>query len=176
MTTLELFPPTDLQPTESQLMSSAEGSRVRTSAPQATAMDCRESGRDSGESIPAWLARFDRSSLSWRTSQRCFLEGWATFSETWPRSGMTRNGTAFQLPTLAPLIDGIGFGWWPTPTASDAKRCSELKLVSLAKRAAKPGAHWNFAEHVSAELEGYPHPEFVELLMGFPLGWTDCER
>ena len=67
------------------------------------------------------------------------------------------------------------FGSWPTPTKSDAKRCGDLKLHSLGKRAQEDGAHWNFAEHVAAELDGYPNPEFVELLMGWPKGWTDLQ-
>jgi len=41
-----------------------------------------------------------------------------TFCETWPRAGMTRNGTAYLRPPLAPLTDGIASGLWPTPDAS----------------------------------------------------------
>ena len=43
------------------------------------------------------------------------------FSGRWPRSGMTRNGTAYKLPTLARRISGTGssfWGTWPTPAAS----------------------------------------------------------
>jgi DNA (cytosine-5)-methyltransferase 1 len=38
--------------------------------------------------------------LCWRTWQRCLVEGWEQFSGTWPRSGMTRNGIAFQRPAV----------------------------------------------------------------------------
>ena len=41
----------------------------------------------------------------------------SVFSETWPRSGMMRSGTAYQLPPLVPLTDATGSGSWPTPDA-----------------------------------------------------------
>jgi hypothetical protein len=41
--------------------------------------------------------------------------GLGPFSQTWPRSGMTRNGTAFQLQPLAPLTAVTGSGLLPTP-------------------------------------------------------------
>ena len=77
-----------------------------------------------GLSTPVLLAKYDPDSQSWRTSQRCFITGLAEFLETWPRSGMMRNGTAYQLPPLVRLTGGTGFGLLPThsiptPTASD---------------------------------------------------------
>ena len=39
------------------------------------------------------------------------------FSETWPRSGMTRNGIAYLLPPLVRLTDETGSGLLPTPRA-----------------------------------------------------------
>src|SRR5262249_15189932 len=70
-----------------------------------------------GTGLPDWLARYDRDSSSWKTRQRCFLEGWATFSETWPRSGIVVNGIAYRLAPLVPLTAATGFGLLPTPTA-----------------------------------------------------------
>src|SRR5579862_8096217 len=42
------------------------------------------------------LANLDRDTLLWRTYQLCLSGGWAEFSQTWPRSGTTRNGRAFR--------------------------------------------------------------------------------
>lgn len=42
------------------------------------------------------------------------------YSEAWPRAGMTRNGTAYQLRPLAPLSVVTGSGLWPTLTTQDA--------------------------------------------------------
>jgi hypothetical protein len=103
-----------------QLMSSAGGSPARTSPTQEMAQGWPGSGQDYGRRLPVWLASYDPATSSWRTSQHCLVEGLTVFSETWPRSGMTRNGTAYQLPTLAPLTDAIGSGLWATPTAQPA--------------------------------------------------------
>jgi hypothetical protein len=72
-----------------------------------------------GASTPAWLASYDPATSSWRTSQLSLLGGLAEFSATWPRSGMTRSGTAFRLQPLVPLTDATGSGLWPTPNAAD---------------------------------------------------------
>ena len=66
----------------------------------------------------AWFQNLDREQLSWRTWQRCLLEGWTEFSGRWPRSGMMLNGIAYRLPTLVPRISGTGCSslpYIPTP-------------------------------------------------------------
>jgi hypothetical protein len=76
----------------------------------------------SGPSSLESFAHYDPDSCSWRTCQLSFLATGAvpleTFSETWPRAGMTRNGIAFQRQPLAPLTDETGSGLWPTPKVS----------------------------------------------------------
>lgn len=58
---------------------------------------------------------------------------------------------------------------YPTPTATDWKGSTGKgsRKGTLAERLA-----------TLCEADGktvYPHPEFVEALMGFPVGWTDLE-
>lgn len=115
--TSENLPPTGLLPMELPSMRSAAGSPARTSATLAGRLALRVSEAVYGQSMPASLANYDPVSSSWRTSQRCLVEGWTVFSETWPRSGMMRSGIAYQLAPLAPLISGTGSGLWPTPSA-----------------------------------------------------------
>ena len=40
------------------------------------------------------------------------------WSETWPASGMTRNGVLSELPTAAPLTSESGFSLLVTPQAN----------------------------------------------------------
>ena len=42
----------------------------------------------------------------------------AVWSETWPQSGMTRNGLLSVLPTLVPLISESGCSLLATPQAN----------------------------------------------------------
>lgn len=122
MTTFETLTLPGCEAMEStESTSSAAGSRARTSASQARAPVLLASAADYGVSSLESSATFDRASSSWRTSQHCLVEGMARFSETWPRSGTTRNGTAYLLPPLARLTAATESGsLLPTPTASDA--------------------------------------------------------
>lgn len=73
-------------------------------------------------SVELW-ASFDHVSRWWKTSAHSLLEASPKFSETLPRSGMTRNGTLYRLQPLTRPIYGKGSGsLLPTPTAGDAKQ------------------------------------------------------
>ena len=109
-------------------------SRARTSALPARAQGSTGRARVFGQSTPVSLASFDPGTSSWRTSQLSLLGGSELFSETWPRSGMTRSGTAFQLAPLAPLTAATGPGLsptWGTPTARDWKDTGDMTNVPV---------------------------------------------
>jgi hypothetical protein len=85
---------------------------------------CKTRAAAYGANTPVLLASFDPASSSWRTSQSCFetATGWARFSETWPKSGMMRSGTAYQLSPLVPTTFENVYGSLPTPTAQGLSR------------------------------------------------------
>ena len=114
----EAFQPNTSQQTELPLMSSAAGFPAKTSAMPGTEKGFTASAAAYGQSTPELLAKYDPNTSSWRTSQLCLDEDYQLFSETWPRSGLMRNGTAYQLPPLVRLTDEIGSGLWRTPDAS----------------------------------------------------------
>ena len=70
-------------------------------------------------SVRRSFAIWDRVSSLWRTFRDSLDGEWETFSETWPASGMTRNGTAYQLPSSVPPIYATESGSLPTPSATD---------------------------------------------------------
>src|SRR5690625_7149125 len=58
----------------------------------------------------------------WETSQTSLFEPLAVYSETWPTSRMTRNGTAYELPTSEHHTTGSGSSsLLPTPVADNYK-------------------------------------------------------
>jgi hypothetical protein len=76
---------------------------------------------------------------------------------------------------------------WPTPTARDWKDgsyCPNVPINGLLGRAvwATPTAHprthpprkVDHGEQLANQVGGALNPTWVEWLMGFPLGWTDC--
>jgi hypothetical protein len=87
----------------------------------------------SGASLPESFANLDPDGLWRKTFQDCCqpnLDGsLAEYSETWPRAGMTQSGTAYLLSPLAPLIDAIGSGLWPTPCAQEDNKSPEAHLA-----------------------------------------------
>ncbi len=98
------------------------------------------------------FASYDPASSSWRTFQGSLWEaGWEPFSETWPSSGMTRNGRAFPRRPLVPRTSVTGSGssltgkethHVPTPTASD-----HIERVSTSTEVL------NFDTHKSVSLD-----------------------
>lgn len=110
-------------------MSSAAASPAKTSATPAGEPGSKGNARVFGRSTPDSFANYDPVTSSWRTSQLSLLEDSGEFSETWPRAGMTRSGTAFRLVPLAPLTGGTGSGLWPAPTARDHKDTGDLRGV-----------------------------------------------
>lgn len=92
---------------------------ARTSAQPVKELGLLESDLDCGESLPDSLLRYDPDTRSWKTLTLCFIEGLDEYLETWPRSGMTRNGRYYRRVPLVRPTEGIGFSLWPTPNAWD---------------------------------------------------------
>ena len=161
-TTSEPLPQTALEQTELFPMSSVGDSHAKTSAWRGGGQGSTKIPvADYGQNTPVLLAKYDHNTSSWRTSQHCLEGGLSAFSETWPRSGMTRSGTAYQLPPLVRLTDGIASGLLPTPAARDWKdngtSPAELNRNSVT---------------LATIAGGYLNPTWVEWLMGFPTDHT----
>ncbi len=118
-----------------------------------------------------------------------------------PPWGMMRSGELSALPPLEPLIeetDGSVSRSYPTPTASPygsntsmskdgTKGKARPSLQTLAKKGLLPtptvtgnynrkGASATSGDGLATVMGGPLNPEFVEWLMGFPMGWTEIER
>jgi hypothetical protein len=61
------------------------------------------------------FAWYDQARPVWRTWQRCIIEGWATFSGPWPRSGYDAEVDCIPASTLALPMTGTVPGLLPTP-------------------------------------------------------------
>lgn len=176
MRTSEPLPLTGSPQMALALTSYAEGSPVRTSASQARGSVLRDNEADYGVNSPVSFASYDLASSSWKTSQRCLIEGWETFSETWPRSGMMRSGIAYQRQPLAPRTIETAYGsLLPTPTRDDG-RGFYVASLNQAQNRVKDGRqmHWIHPALLSKRLnKGWANPQFSEALMGFPIRWSD---
>jgi len=101
-------------------------------------------------------------------SQHFNIEAWEKYFKTSIRSGMMRNGTVSQLPTLVPYTRGTGCGSLPTPLASDNKNRGNLSNPCV-KRRQEIGKQVSLSMH----FKGNPCPMCVEIMMAFPETWTE---
>jgi len=185
MTTSEQSQQTDLFPMELESMSSQADSPAKTSQSQETKRASQtERAVGYGQSAPVLLGSFDLDTPSLRTSETCLVEsgelGLNEFSGTFPRSGMMRSGTVYQLPNLARTITEIGSGLsanqnrkWPTPSTRD------YKGGYIGGRIRNGKVSWDTldvaVQHTDNQQKtnGTLNPTWVEWLMGFPIGHTD---
>ena len=227
-----IYGPSTGDPGLDSWMWSLAASRARTSRAPAAGPGSTANGPASGEKWPESLARYDPASRSWRTHQCSLFGGWESFSETWPRWGMMRDGECWALSTRAPRIGGNESGSWPTPRSCSAmaatitpeaiakasERFPNLETVVVRRLWPTPRASegakqpndanrhspclawvvkhpekwppptardWKSgkasqetmernARPLSETVGGSLNPTWVEWLMGWPLGWTDC--
>ena len=124
-----------------------------------------------GPKSPDWFANL--ITLVILGSSQLSLLGDSTLSSpTWPRSGMTRNGTAYRLPTLAPPICATAYGLWPTPCKSSAS--PRQTGTWTGRYFIKPNGQKS-QTRLEDMLRGRPNPMWIEWLMGFPISWTDVQ-
>lgn len=185
-------------------ISSVGDSPAKTSAMPDNAPESPESDPDYGQSLPDSFANYDPDMCLWKTYQLCLFEDYQLFLETWPRSGMMRNGSAYRRRPLVPRIGAIESSLWPTPVADGDRtknyaqggrslgatvRMYPTPTVPNGGRSPKGGMSLtgmtpegkkrqvDLAHFVrqSDGISGQLNPAWVEWLMGFPLGWTDLE-
>lgn len=161
---------------EALLTSSAEASPVKIFPVQGKAQELTEPGADFGQRCTESFAKYDPVTLLWKTPQ-CLLSGdFIEFSGTWPRAGIMLRGCVYLPPPWAHLTYGTDFGSSrriPTPTASDGKASRPARNTtaqggqSLTQYVLYPPG-----EQPLPPDAGVLNPEYVEWLMGWPVGWT----
>ena len=176
MTMYEQSQQSDWLQTELESMSSQADSPAKTSQSQETKQEYKtERAAAYGQSAPVLLGSFDPDTPSLKTSQTCLMEsgelGLSEFSGTFPRSGMMRSGTVYQLPMLVPGTDGTESGLLPTPVASACKGAIRNRFFG------SPTYRGNLQEYLRGSQgdPAYINPRLLELIMGYPESWTELD-
>lgn len=117
------------------------------------------------------FAWYDPESSCWRTSQGCLLAGMQeSSSPTWPAWGMWANGAAYELPKPELGTTEPGGGWLPTPVVAMRRGSSEGALTRRNGRSRKKD-RLDYAVEGDGK-SGRLNPEWVDWLVGWPIGWT----
>jgi hypothetical protein len=106
---------------EELLMSYLAGFHAKTSPQQEKGPESTESDQECGEKWHGSFTKYDPDLSMWRTHQCSLLGDLESFSETWPRWGLMRDGECWEQPMLALLTSETECGLWPTPCATDYK-------------------------------------------------------
>ena len=175
--------------TDSQPMLWSGDSPAKTSVLQARAPDLVAPDPVSGGKCTVSSTKRARSGASSKTSQPFALEDWTRCCGCSMRSGSMRSGTVYPQPPLALATGATGAGLWPTPTATANAGCPSMQKWAAHRRlfptpsatdwkgASKPGQRRGQLGGPARQVVpagGQMNPTWVEWLMGFPLGHTDC--
>ena len=153
---------------------------AKTFRPQATVWASQEPAPDCGGRWHELPMRYDRVTSSWRTHHCLWDEGLPWFSVTLPKWGMTRGGGLWERLISERHTSETGSGSlqktpirrWPTPVASMSKGSSP---AALTRKSGADRSNDRLDHAVMASDGGHLNPEWVEWLMGWPIGWTELK-
>jgi DNA (cytosine-5)-methyltransferase 1 len=89
------------------------GFHAKTSQPQEKAQELMGSEAECGEKWHGSFAKYNPDSSMWKTHQCLLLGDLESFSQTWPRWGLMRDGECWEQPTLERRTNGIESGFVP---------------------------------------------------------------
>lgn len=138
---------------------------VLTSVPRGRVKGLQDQKAVCGKRWSESFARWDRDLSLWKTRKPCVSEGWKSSCATWPKWGLMQDGECWELvpPDIRTTAEDAGS--WPTPSGvkSEANhfvgRCDEWGGSSNRFRGTRLGSMCL--------------PRLEEMLMGWPMGWTE---
>jgi len=189
---------------EDESMSSREVSHAKTSAQPERGQGSQANEADSGATWLESSAMYDLATHSWRTAHSLFPEDSIPCSPILPKSGMMLSGQCWELTMSVLPTEGKESGSWPTPTKSDHKgsgptivrkdgkmrgdrldyaverggtktrQTFQTPTVQDFKRRG-PNSSQQGLSNLGAVGSGKLNSDWVEWLMGWPIGWTSLE-
>jgi len=151
---------------EELLMSFLADFPAKTSAAPEKARASTGSAVACGEKVRGLLAKWNHGASYWKTAQCSLLGDSDEFSEIWPRWGLMRNGECWELGKPALPISATASGSsLPTPSGVNGGNNNTMGRVD----------EWGGSSNPlrGTVIGSMCLPEFEELVMGWPIGWTE---
>jgi hypothetical protein len=150
-----------------------EGFHAKTSAQLEKGQELTENEAECGEKWRASFTKYDLDTRSWKTHQSSLLGDSEEFLETWPQWGLMRDGECWEQEMLEEFISESEFGLQlPTTGANEGKGSSKKRYRNSPHFR---GAKTSEALRICETDPIYLNPLFAELIMMWPLGWTDLK-
>jgi hypothetical protein len=157
---------------------------AKTFQPLEKGQELMESEVVCGEKWRASFTKYDQNSCSWKTHQCSLLGDLEEFSETWPAWGLMSNGECWDMTGLVVNTGETEFGLLATPTKELFSHWSSAKAKISSGGKRKSGVKvgsilwWDMTEqHLrlggQEEKKMIPDPSCGEVVMGWPMGWTE---
>lgn len=157
---------------QNMLTSLAADSLVKTSALLVKVSELKGLGAAYGLKCSELVGKLDLDTSLLRTAQCCLFEDLRQCYAIFPESGIMQNGNVYQAQTLAYNRVGNDYIVLPTPTKSDKKTSPKNRFFgSLTYRG-------NLCEYIRDGTDDptYPNPALSEVLMTFPICWTELQE
>ncbi len=126
------------------------------------------------------FARLDRGTSCWKTSQISLLSRTEEeYSGTWQTPFLISEGSSFHIQFWGGILKEKGYGLLPAPQASDGMRLmfSVENLKNARRKHEEKGSHLGsyLAETLAVDYGVSQTPTLSEVLMGWPIGWSDLK-
>jgi hypothetical protein len=148
------------------LMSYLADFRAKTSAAPERAPELTASEAGCGQKVRGLLAKWSPKGSCWKTAQCSLLGDSDEFSGTWPRWGFMRDGECWELEKPALLTSATASGSsLPTPSGVNGGTNNTMGRID----------EWGGSSNPlrGTVIGSMCLPEFEELVMGWPIGWTE---
>lgn len=130
------------------------------------------------------FGNIDHSSSFSKMLQQFVVTGSTPYCGKLPKQGMMQNGVAYPLPKQEHHTNVTGGGCWPTPRASEWKDCGQSgskSQISMSKKhylcaVVKDGQQDKTNHNMNGNQTVVLNPDWVETLMGYPIGWTESKH
>lgn len=171
---LQMFASSTANPGTDSLMSSASEVHARDSQLPGKCSCSMTQEADCSSIQSESLARFDHRASCWRIRQKSFAEPLGISLEKWPDWAMTHGAELLELAAPEWTTCEKDSGWLRTPCASDGKKwyVSGFHASQRLAIGRQPMLIHQLNEYHDLK-KGWANPEFWELMMDWPIGWTD---
>ena len=104
-----------------------------------------------------------------------YLSAWMPCCTTWRVQRTPHGRSVFRLELSERPTADTGSSWLPTPTARDSSGATNTTAVQRSRYKRGMLRYWLHARAGFPSCTTYPHPEFLEQVMGFPTGHTELK-